>query len=164
MNTILVVDVGLKGAAFVGRANINGPEAVCAPYIWNCRTRRQYEKEKEHLHNHLRYMAKEWHCGYLAMEEPVSIMGRRKVGVSQAWLGAQISLAVGLPLIQVPGQKADAGAKAWGVMRNSFREIMSAEEWREIGENEHVHDAAAIFLASLTRIKNEVRNELSAMP
>jgi len=163
--TYLIVDVGLDGAAFVGRVGSSGPEAVTGPDCWFHRRRSTYDKHKDEIHNRLRFWVQEYHPRVLAIEEPVSIIGRKRVGVSQSWLAAEICMVVGgCPrppeiTIQVPGQHGEGPVKAWAVLRPSFAEILSAEEMRELnGERgEHVRDCCAIFLRTLSEL--DVRRE-----
>ena len=157
--TYLIVDVGLDGSVFVGRVGANGPEAMTGPDCWFHRRRSTYDKHKDEIHNRLRFWVQEHHPRVLAIEEPVSIIGRRHVGVSQSWMAAEICMVVGgCPrppeiTIQVPGQHGEGPVKAWAVLRPSFAEILSAEEMRELnGEHgKHVHDASSIFLAAIPR-------------
>jgi len=100
---------------------------------------------------------------------PISVIGRRHVGVSQSWMGGGICMVAGScphppeVTIQVPGQHGQAPALAWAVLRSSFAEILSREELRELdGEKgEHVRDACAIFLAAVPRWE-EMQREMRA--
>lgn len=160
---ILVVDVGCDGAMFVGRIGSSGPEAVCPPYRWFHRRRAQYDRHKDVIHHQLRFLIQEWRPRVLAFEEATSVMGRRHVGVSQAWMGAEFSMvAGGCPqppeiIIRVPGQHGANRTNGWAVMRASFAEIMPANEMRELGRNEkgqpgeHVTDGCAIFLRAVAQ-------------
>jgi len=165
----LIVDVGLDGAAFVARVGANGPEALCRPFRWFHHRRSTYDRQKADLHDRLRLFVQEYRPRVLAIEQPVSIIGRKRVGVSQAWLAAEICMVVGgCPrppevTIQVPGQHGEGPVTAWAVMRSSFAEILSPEEMRELNgpKGEHVRDGCAILLAAIPRYE-EMRRKVRA--
>ena len=159
---ILIVDLGCNGAMFVGRVGSYGPEIVSLPTRWKHRNRRGWDKHHEEVEDQYRLRLRTHKPRFVAFEKPESVMGRKHVGISQAYFVGRFTLiAENAPtkprIVQVPGQHGDARVKAWGILRPSLFEIAPRELVREFGQydegepGEHVVDACAIFLAAIPR-------------
>ena len=161
-DTFLIGDLGCNGAMFVGRIGSSGPEIVTPPRRWKHRDRAGWDRHGHEVEDHFRLLLREHRPRVVAFEQPKSVMGRKHVGISQAYFVGRFALmaeqaACKPTIVQVPGQYGAARVKAWGILRPSFAEIMDRDELRELADNEegrpgeHVTDASAIFLAAIPR-------------
>ncbi len=169
MLTLLAIDVGCNGCFLMVRNIGNGPEVVCRPYTWWWRRRDRYDQHKAEIHDQLRFLIQEHRPRVVALEKPQSIIGFKHVGVSQAWMGAEMAMVCNgarpAPdlIVQVEPMGRERAAEGWAILRQSLSEILSREEMRELNQigkdepGEHVADACAVAIAGLERAREMMR-------
>jgi hypothetical protein len=151
MTSVLAIDLGLQGAMALVRCGLDGPEVV-AVHTWRTRTHKGHQDHHDVMLCWLRDLRPD----VVATEEPISIPGRRYVGVAQAHqAGVVRALAEerGFRVVEVPRQDEKAARYAWFILRESVAEVFGREEAKRWSgsEGEHVKDAMAISLAALAR-------------
>jgi len=162
--TLLAIDVGLCGAMVVIRNVGNGPEPWDRPHRWRYANRAVWERQgREAVEDYLRVLLRTHVPEAVALEEPISVLGRKAVGVSQAEQVGRFSIICGQAkckpqMVVVPGQHGEAPGEAWGVLKQSFGELLSREEMAELAgpAGEHVRDACAVALAGLARMEGRM--------